>query len=280
MTEDESTEMESDLDDWSTYDLGIIILMVVVIIFVLYNFFSNIGWMQFTERSIIIVPAIIGLMLQPNFYLKRTALKIIAATSPIIKRMTLNNNITIDSVVSNTALSVINLIIQRMYSSSVAVITLFNPLMTFSITATLESVLNLPMESRITGATLLTILILTVSSNQYSMSRSLNSGLIHLGTIMMLVTFFMTKVNIEQIVILTAANSILIFYHIFYGLRSHKIVHTAVGLSIAIFTHDLLLSFIEIPNIVYLLLDNLLLLITHFVMLSYQISYTFDQEDS
>ena len=47
MTNDVSTEMESDIENWSTSDLGIIVLMIAVIVVIQYTFFFNISWIQF-----------------------------------------------------------------------------------------------------------------------------------------------------------------------------------------------------------------------------------------
>ena len=125
MTNDVSTERESDIENWSTSDLGIIMLMIAVIVVIRYNLFLNlISWIQFVERNIIIVPAIIGLMLQFNFYFKRTAMKIGIATSSIVKRTTMNNNVRINVVVKTfiAALTmIINLPVKRTYSITVAV---------------------------------------------------------------------------------------------------------------------------------------------------------------
>ena len=66
MTNDVSAKRGSDIENWSTSDLGIVMLMMIAVIVVIqYNFFLN--WIQFIGRNIIIVPAIIGLMLRFNF---------------------------------------------------------------------------------------------------------------------------------------------------------------------------------------------------------------------
>ena len=116
MIEDESAELEIGIKNWSTFDLGIIMLMVAVAVATLYNFFFNIGWIQFAQRNIITVPVIIGLMLQSNLHFKRSALKLATATSPIVKRMTLNNVTTTNSVVQRTVMAIIIFTVKTTYS--------------------------------------------------------------------------------------------------------------------------------------------------------------------
>ena len=91
-------------------------LMVAVAVATLYNFFFNIGWIQFAQRNIITVPVIIGLMLQSNLHFKRSALKLATATSPIVKRMTLNNVTTTNSVVQRTVMAIIIFTVKTTYS--------------------------------------------------------------------------------------------------------------------------------------------------------------------
>ena len=273
LTEDVSTEMEYDSENWTTSDLGIIMLMVAVAVFILYNFFSSIGWMQFTERSIMIVPAIIGSMLQSNTYLKRTALKIIAATSLIVKIMAMNNITITDSIVNTAALRIIDLTVLRTYLSIVAAINFVvkKPLFVVPIVNGLTSVLNVPSKSRVAVATALTFIILVASSIHYNFARRF----IRLAV---LVIFGFTAILWVLIgiysktydVIFITTSGISAFYCGFLLRCSHELVNIAVALSIAIFTHDLLSSFIEIPNYVYLILYGLFMHFSVFVMLVYE----------
>ena len=121
MTEDESAEIEIAIENWSTFDLGIILLIAAVVVATLYNFFFTIGWIQFVERNIIIIPAIIGLIIQSSLHFKRSALKLATATSRIVNRMALNNVTTTNSVVQKTAMIIISFTVET-YSTSVAAI--------------------------------------------------------------------------------------------------------------------------------------------------------------
>ena len=89
--------MKSVIKHWLTFNMKIVVLMVVAVAVVtLYDFFFNIQWIQLlVERNITIVPAVIGLMLQSNYYnlfFKRRVLKIVTPMSLIFKRMASNNN--------------------------------------------------------------------------------------------------------------------------------------------------------------------------------------------
>ena len=122
-SEDESTEIEYAMENWSTSDLGITMLLLAVIVVVLCNFLFYAGWVLFIERSIIIIPAVIGLMSQSNFYFKRAALKIVRATSPVIKRMALNNFTTSFAVKRFIAvLTTEHSVIKRLYLAGVTAV--------------------------------------------------------------------------------------------------------------------------------------------------------------
>ena len=281
MTINESTEMESDIEiDWSTSDLGIIMLMVAVTVVILHNFFFNIGWIQFIERSIIIVPVIIGLIVQPNYYFKKIAMKIVTAASPVVKRMALNNIVATSSV-----LTIISFTVKRTYSTSIGAIMFVvkKPFyISFSVfgcvLASINCVLlfNVFYYSRTIEAACLSLMILTASFNNVNFGR---------GLILVMSSFNIAFSIISAILIGASTyyeNSILTFigissvtllscFVILRDIRSHEIVYIAVALSATVFTHDGLLSFVEIPNFVSQLLYYLEMEVLLVYFVTYQI---------
>ena len=277
MTNDVSTERESDIENWSTSDLGIIMLIIAVIVVVRFNLFFNlISLIYFVERNIIIVPAIIGLMLQFNFYFKRAAMKIGVATNSIVKRTTLNNvktNVVVKTFIAALTM-IINLTVKRIYSVTVVVINFVfkKPMIILFVHCFLISMhhmcyLNMSYYSRTVQAVSLSLIILTISFNhiKYVGRRSsylvalpsgiysnLIPGLLNLisGLLNGVSPFFQDLSEVIKI-----GSCILIFYFgSLHGLRFHEIVCTAVTVSIVIFAHDLALSFVEIPLFVNSLL--------------------------
>ena len=269
MTNDVSAQMEFDIDNWSTSDLGIIMLMIAVIVIIQYSFFLSISWIQFIERNIIIVPAIIGLMLRFNFYFKRTTMKISVATSSIVKRVTINNNVKTNVVVKTfiAALTmIINLTVKRTYSVTVAVIKFVvkKPLITVLVYCFLFSMNNIfyfimSYDSRTVQAVCLSLMILTVSFNHIKFVRRLTC-LVTLLLGIFLNLYFGLQIGIsllfqDPLLVITNGYFILIFCLSFlHDLHSHEIVYIVVTLSIVIFAHDLALSFVEIPDLVNVLL--------------------------
>ena len=177
MTEDESEEIEIDIENWSNSDLGIIMLMVAVVVATLYNFFFTIGWIQFVERNIIIVPAIIGLIIQSSLHFKRSALKLATATGRTVKRIALNNVTTTNSVVQRTAMTIISTV-ETTYSTSVAAIMFVvnKPVIafyTFSVLIAIDLpfILYLSRFCRTISATCLSLTILTASFNHVRFAK-------------------------------------------------------------------------------------------------------------
>ena len=265
MTNDVSTEMEYDTENWSTSDLGIIIMMIAVIVVIQYNFFFNISWIQFIERNIIIAPAIIGLMLQFNFYFKRVAMKIGVATNSIIKRTTLNNvktNVVVKTFIA-TLTMIINLTVKRIYSITVTVINFVakKPLITLSVNWLLFSMdwilyFSTSYYSRTVEASYLSLIILIASFSHIKFVRIstclaiLLSGIysnLFFGLLFVIFPFYQDPVDL----MIMNTSFILIFcFSLLHDLHSHEIVYIAVTVSVVIFAHDLALSFVEIPHFV------------------------------
>ena len=271
MSNDVSTEMESDIENWSTSDLGIIVLMIAVIVVIQYNFFLNISWIQFIERNIIIIPAIIGLMLQFNFYFKRTTMKIGVATSSIVKRTTLNINVKTNVVVETfiAALTmIINLTVKRTYSITVAVINfvvkypaIIFPVYAFFFSLDIVLYLNMSYSSRTVEAVFLSLIILITHVEfvgQFTfLVMSFFGKLSPISTFCVLLVIGESSLFLLLNLLIISGFSILILcFGILHNLNSHKTVYIVVTLSIVIFTHDLALSFVEIPHFVNLLLDG------------------------
>ena len=261
--------MESDIENWSSSDLRIILLMAAVIVAVQYNFFFSIGWIQFVERNVIIVPAIIGLILQHNFYFKRTALKIVTATRPIVGRMELNNNVAINSNVMRYVAAWTIKLCNRIYLTSVAAIhfAVKVPSMVafFSILWFVLSSVKQFNRYRTMEAAALSHMILMASFNHLSFTRKS----FRLATLAASIAMFGYPVVIFRanvlydlwpvVMIVISYNFIVFWFSLFHDLHCHEVICAAVALSIATFTHDLALSFVEIPDFNFNLVITILL---------------------
>ena len=256
MTKDESAKMDLAIENWSAFDLGFVILMVAFIVAVLYNLFYIISWIQFIDRIIIIVPAIIGLALQSNFCHNRTAVNTDAIIHPIIKQMTLVNAIATDSVVKRAKFIInlaINLIVRKPF-----IFTLF---MRGLVIIDIFYIYS----PRTIKAAFLSEMILTASFNQLNIAgRLIRFSLLQFGIYMAIEMIAPTFSGIiivyrDASIILTLGLFLLIFrFSFFCDLHSHEIVYISVALSITTFTHDLLLLFVNIPGVVSVLLEVLL----------------------
>ena len=264
MTNDVSTKRKSDIENWSTSDQGIIVLMNAVILVIQYSFFSNISWIQFIERNIIILPAIIGLMLQFNFYFKRAAMKIGVVINAIVKRTTLNNvktNVVVKTFIAALTM-IVDLTVKRTYLFTVAVIknVVKIPMITFCVYLLLLSMdymlhLIMSYNSRTVEAVSLSLTILTATFNhirfvgRFTCLVILFSGIfsnIIFGLLFGVSPFF----QLPGVVIINGFLILIFCYSFLHDLHSHEIVYIAVTVSIVIFAHDLALSFIDIPHFV------------------------------
>ena len=269
MTKDESTEMN--IENWSAFDLKIVILMVAIIFVVLYDFFFNTGWVL-AERNVIIIPAILDLILQPNSYLKRTALNTVTATYLVVKRMALNNVTTANSVIKRTAMSIIYLTVKRTYSSIVAVknFVFKKPLIIIPLATVLKSVLNLSDRSRTEEAAYLIVVVLKASFNHINFAKeSIHHAILVYGiSNIVIVTIFAQLTYINGVPFIALIISIF-FFGFLQNLHSHKVVNTSVALSIIIFAHNLVLSFVEIPDFFTQLLSWLVTNLFSFIIILY-----------
>ena len=265
MTEDESAEIEIAIENWSTCDLGIILLMTAVVVATLYNFFFTIGWIQFIERNIIIVPAIIGLIIQSSLHFKRSALKLATATSYIVKRMALNNVATTNSAVQRMAMTIISFTVES-YSTSVAAImyVVKEPTIAYYTFATLVAmdVYHLTYFPRTIRAAYLSLTILTGLLNHNKLVRK--------NLVILLASFIIAKCSLtgiwycglimlsgHDLFFLISSTDIYVMIFCFsfsHDLNSNKLVYFVVALSITTFTYDLVLSCVEIPDTVDVLL--------------------------
>ena len=284
VTDDESVEMEFTIENWSMSDLGIIMLMFAVGVGILFNFFSNIGWIQFVEGNIIIVPVILGLILQYDLHFKRSALKLVTATSHIVKRMTLNNVLTTNSVVQRTAMTILSFTVKTIYSSIVAAIMFVvkKPLIVLFISILLISIDSLIVSnscctcahgSRTIEAACLSLMILTALFDHVKFARrSINLSavpvnvLIYYGVGFCVAAIWFKMIMDYLIMIIVGGGflhaGILIFcFNPLHFLCSHEMVYIAVAPSITIFNHDLVLSLVEIPDILSITLHFILMLV-------------------
>ena len=288
MTNDVSAERGSDIENWSTSDQGIIVLMIAVILVIQYSFFLNISWIEFTERNIIIAPAIIGLMLQFNFYFKRTAMKIGVATNSIVKRTTLNNvktNVVVKTFIVALTM-IINRTVKRTYLITIAVINFVvkKPVIAISINALLIYMdflfyIKMSYNCRTVEAVCLSLMILTVSFNHIKyVGISFCLVILLFGIFSNLIIGLRILFGINHffqdpdVVIMNGFVILIACFNFLHDLHSHEIVYIAVTLSIVIFAHDLALSFVEIPHFVNTLLHRFFSISSlYFVIFLFQI---------
>ena len=256
MTGDESAEIEIAIKNWSTCDWGVILLMAAVVVATLYNFFFTIGWIQFVERNIIIVPAIIGLIIQSSLHFrrsalklaKRSALKLATATSYIVKRMALNNVTTTNSVVQRMAMKIISFTVET-YSTSVAAImyVVKEPIIanyTFSILIAMDVSLmyHLTFFPRTIRAAYLSLTVLTVSFNHVKLARKiiLLALFIIFGgfVIWYCVLVMLSGYDLAFLISLTGIIILIFCFSFLHDLNSNELVYFAVALSITTFTYD------------------------------------------
>ena len=251
MTEDESAEIEIAIKNWSTCDLGIILLMAAVVVATLYNFFFTIGWIQFIERNTIIVPAIIGLIIQSSLHFKRSALKLATATSYIVKRMALNNVTTTNSVVQRMAMTIISFTVES-YSTSVAAImyvvkkpTIANFTFTILIAMDVSLIYHLNYFPRTIRAAYLSLAILIVSFNYVKLARKMVlSALFFFASLTVITLCVLAMVDgkyLVYLIFLTGINVLVFCFSFLHDLKSNKLVYIAVTLSVTTFTYDLVL---------------------------------------
>ena len=250
-TGDESAEIEIAIENWSTCDLGVILLMAAVVVATLYNFFYNIGWIQFVERNIIIVPAIIGLIIQSSLHFKRSALKLATATSYIVKRMALNNVTTTNSVVQRMAMTIISFTVET-YSTSVAAIMYVvkkptTAICTFSILIAMDESLmyHLPYFPRTITAAYLSLTVLTVSFNHVKLTRKIILLALFIDVSGFGIWYYvLVMLSDHDLAILISSTGIYILIFCFsflHDLNSNELVYFAVAISITTFTYDLVL---------------------------------------
>ena len=270
MTGDESAEIEIAIENWSTCDLGIILLMAAVVVATLYNFFFTIGWIQFVERNIIIVPAIIGLIIQSSLHFKRSALKLATATtSYIVKRMALNNVTTTNSVVQRMAMTIISFTVET-YSTSVTAIiyVVKKPIIAHGIFNVLILIDGVTMYylncyPRTIRAAYLSLMILTVSFNHVKLARKIILlALFFVASLFFIICYCILLMpsgrNVFSFFISSNGIYVLIFcFSFLHDLNSNKLVYFAVALSITTFTYDLVLVPVEISHTVDTLLCSL-----------------------
>ena len=269
MTEDESAENEIAIKTWSTCDLGIILLMAVVVVATLYNFFFTIGWIQFVERNIIIVPAIIGLIMQSSLHFKRSALKLAAASSyiNIVERMALNNVITTNLVVQRMAMTIMSFTVET-YSTSVAAImyVVKKPIIAWYICNVLMSIdgftkYYLTCYPRTIRAAYLSLMILTVSFNHKKMARKIILlALFICASIINICCCVVLMLNNVSLFSLISPNGIYVMIFCFsflHYLNSNELVYFAVALSITTFTYDFVLVPVDIVDLLLYLLSYL-----------------------
>ena len=268
--------MKSIIKHWLTFNMKIVVLMVVAVAVVtLYDFFFNIQWIQLlVERNITIVPAVIGLMLQSNYYnlfFKRRVLKIVTPMSLIIKRMASNNNF-ISFVVKKfkAAFTFINLTVKRKFSISIVKINLV-PFTIVPIYFVLAK-FNTQYHPRIMLPAFLSLTILTASFDNSMFARELMYVATLLNCTKGVIHGIWIK-HYDEVVISMIGIFILIFcFRLLHDLSCHEIVYISVALSIVIFTHNLVLSFVEIPHFVSQLLYNLINL-AYMYLLTYSLYY-------
>ena len=248
MTEDESTEIEIAIENWSTCDLGIILLMAAVVVATLYNFFFTIGWIQFVERNIIIVPAIIGLIIQSSLHFKRSSLKLTRATRYIVKRMALNNVTTTNSVVQRMAITIISFTVEA-YSTSVAAImyVVKRPMIACNI-CTILCLIDFSLQyyliypPRTISAAYLSLAILTGSFNHVKLTRKMIPLSFFIVPSLFVIWYcVLAMLSGNYLAYLTDICLLIFCFSFLHNLNSNKFVYFAVTLSITTFTYDLVL---------------------------------------
>ena len=270
MTDNESAEMENAIEDWSTSDLRNIMLMIAITIVILHNFIFSIDGIQFVEGNIIIVPAIIGLNLQCNLHFKKSLLKLATATTSIVKRMALNNVTTTNCIIQRTMMNIISSTVKATYLTSVAAIMFVVKKPTIShlifyVLISMHSILlfNLSYISRTIEAACLLLMILTASFNHVKFpTRQMHlvipiiasSFIVAIGYYILVLLIAVRLNYYDPIVIVLVSFYILVFCLFFFCYpNSHATVYIALTLSIIIFTHDLVPSLVEIPDVNLLL---------------------------
>ena len=277
-SDEESTEIEYTMENWSTSDLAITMLILAVIVVILCSFLFYAGWVLFIEKSIIIIPAIIGLMLQSNFYFKRAALKIVRATSPVIKRMALNNLTTSFAVKRFiAALTTEHSVIKRLYLTGVTAVSFvvkkpYSIYLSYVLIFIDSEFLHYGIGFRTVEAAYLSMMILTASFNQFNFAGTpIRSATWVYAILFVLVPRTVVGPNRPRDYIVLCT---LMFVRFIPNLRSYETVYIAVALSITTFTHDLVLSFAEIHGVVSLLLQYLLVEVSLFYFCTYLVCYS------
>ena len=265
-TKDKSTsEMESTIENQSISDLGIIVMLMVAVTFVIsYNFFFTVGWIWFIKSSIHIVPTVISLMLQSRFYFKRTVLKITTAIS-LIMIMALKTIFAL--LASFTFMNLNNFTTKRTNSTSIAAINYVvkKPYITIYMLYVLASIncilmFNLSHSFKTIEAVSLSLMILTAPFNHINFSR----GLICLVTSFIGISEMLFGTSIfnlyhNAVIIMPFLFVLLNFcFSLINDIRSHEIIYIAIALCFTTFTHDLVLSFVEIPDFVAQFLSSYL----------------------
>lgn len=275
MTEDESAAKKIAMENWLTSDSRIIMLMAAIIIAILFNFFFSIGWIRFVEGNIFIVPVIIGLIIQPNLYFKGSVLKLGTATSPIVKRMGLSNVTTANSVVQRMAMTIIGLTV-KMYFTSVAIIIMLivdkPKLSNLILFASIRTFDYFDLSYDPLDAVYSSFVILTAPSMHIKFNRLARLIFVIVSGALCCVFIILNGVKISlDIITFTFIFTLMFCFSLLHDSHSHEIVYFAVCLCITIFTHDLVLSLVEIPDVVTRRLHFLSIQVSLVYLVSYNI---------
>ena len=243
MTEDESTEIQSVFENWSTlrYLRNIILLIVAVrIVVALYCFIiASISWMaciDSIEDNVIIVPALIGLMLQSN---------------KTIKRMVLNNNV-FERFIS--AFIIKYFAVKRVSEfanlpfKALIIIFILNLMMH------IDMLLTRSFRFRTIEAAFLSLMVLTASFNHLKFTRRSICVAIFASCPYLCFIFpgYLIDASYrcyEPHFLVSAFGCVLfmLYFSFHHDLHSHQIVDIAIVLSTATFAFYLVLPFYLIP---------------------------------
>ena len=276
-TEDKNGKIGSAIPDWLTSDRNVAVLLIVIIVgfILLCNFIVKISLVltfdsQFIDRNIIIVPAITGLS---NFCLvKRTALAIVTAVSPVVKRTALTITTAINPVIEKMYLTVVTTTHPVVKRTALIIVTPVS-LIVMKICSTIIIAMNYVVRKP--------FIIITISNSLAGLSNESNSSFtsntfiaLHFFAIIILTTRYLhfTKSVIYYalfsticIIIFTwyeyntTVTSAVVFsfiillfglcFSVLSDLHSHNLILcTVVALSTAIFICNSVSSFFEIAH--------------------------------
>ena len=212
----------------------------------------------------VIIPVVIGSILQCsycNFYFKRTALKIVTVTSSIVKRMALNNSF-ISFLVEK------NLIVKRTFSFSISEINLV-PFISVPIYVVLMK--QQYRRTYLKIITELSLMILIASFDHSNFARELTYLAIVLNSTICVIYSIWNGYYVSIMMSIIAFFILIFCFSLLHGHISHETAYIAVALSIAIFTYDLVNSFVKVPYFVAVLLFEQLLGIPSAYLLIYSL---------